>query len=69
MNLFPHKIMKLSHEVKDTLKEHNRKNNVILPEELYANAVMLYILKEYKKNTEVFEKSLFEGFKEEVKSL
>lgn len=62
-------IMKLSHEVKDSLKEHTRQNNVILPEELYANALMLYILKEYKKNTEVFEKSLFEGFKKEIKSL
>ena len=62
------KIMKISNEVKDSLKEHNAKNNVVLPEELYANCVMVHLLNGFKEAQEYID-NLFDGFKKEIVSI
>lgn len=63
------KIMKLSKEVKVSLKEHNKQNNIVLPEELYANALMCYLLSNLKEETKIYIDSLFEGFKKEIATI
>ena len=63
------KIMKISKEVKSSLKEHNKENNIILPEELYANALMCHFLSNLKEETKEYIDSLFEAFKKEIATI
>ena len=65
-NIEIHKsIMSLSNEVKSSI-EHNEENNIILPEELYANGVMTYLLTNCHDKTKEYEDSLFNAFKKEI---
>ena len=59
-------IMTLSKETKESLKEHTTENNIVLPEELYANGVMNHLLINCYSDTKEFINSLFDRFKKEL---